>query len=338
MKQAAAPEKLSLRHTWPTPPASPRWFAWIAPAALLWALGYFAVRVWWAISGTPHFGRLGFDLMFFSSWRAVALSASAAILAVVLRIAPWRWLVFAAAWTVFAAHLLACHLLLLDLVGGLLPGMGVEFSGSAFLSRSACLVEGILAGATAVAYRRRWRSDCLFCGRTGVPLQLSRAPKWAWWAAYAAVGGCLIRLGAQVVVGFGWLLRYWSERHAMVQGMVFETGFLLAGVVLPLALVHSWGRIAPKWIPLIGGQRVPRWLPLGPALVISTLMIFYFGFTLVKIAAITFGGEPLENLGPLPLAFFWVAVPGYLIWGIGLGIASISYYRMTYPKCRVCRF
>ena len=309
----------------------------VAQAAILWALGYGAVRVWWAISGTPSFGRLAFDLMLFSGWRAIALCASAAIVAVVLRIATWRWFLLAAAWTVCAAHLVACPLLLLDPVGGLLPGMGVPFSSAACLSRSACLIEGILVGAIAVAYRRRWCSNCLFCGRTGVRLKPSRTPTWAWWAAYAAVAGCLIRLAAQFAVGFGMLPQRTGNRMA-IEGLVFEAAFLLAGTLLPLSLVHSWGRSVPRWMPFLGNRLVPRWLPLGPGVVISSLMTVYFGLTLLKIAADTVSGSRAQSFGPFPLAFFWVAVPGYLIWGVGMGIAAISYYRMTRPDCRICGF
>ena len=303
---------------------------------MLWAFGYGAVRVWWLISGTPSFGRLGFDLMFFSGPRAVALCVFALIVAVALRIAPWRWPLLAAAWTISVAHFFACPLLLLDFVGGLLPGMGVPFSSTAFLSRASCLVQGVLIAATAIAYRRRWRSDCLFCGRTGTQLSNLETPRWAWWAAYAAVGGCLIRLGAQLAIGFGMLHHPMGIKMA-IEALLFEAAFLLAGTLLPLSLVHSWGRKVPRWVPFVADHRVPRWLPLGPAFVISSLMTVYFAITLAKIATITIGGNQ-ESFGPFPIAFFWIAVPGYLIWGVGLGIAALSYYRVTRPKCRICGF
>jgi hypothetical protein len=46
-------------------------------------------------------------------------------------------------------------------------------------------------------------------------------------------------------------------------------GFVLGGTLLPLALVHSWGLIWPRWIPAPAGRRFPRWLVLGPAIGIS---------------------------------------------------------------------
>ena len=39
--------------------------------------------------------------------------------------------------------------------------------------------------------------------------------------------------------------------------LLFEAGFLLAGTVLPLALVYRWERVFPRWVPLLAGRGVP---------------------------------------------------------------------------------
>lgn len=278
------------------------------------------------------------DLMVFKGWSAVGLCAAAASVALALRLAPWSRLLLACGWGVCAAHLAACPILLLDVVGGLLPGTGVAFNPAAFLSRLACLIEGLLVGALAVAYRRRWRSACQFCGRADTRVRLTQPPRWAWWAAYAAVGGCVARLGAQASIGFGIVQRASGvSRPAFgAEILVFEIAFLLAGIVLPLALVCSWGRNIPGWVPLLARRRVPRWLLLGPAFAISALMTMYFGLTLVKITADTLSGAWRQSFGIFPLAFFWIAVPAYWIWGLGLGITATAYYQVTRPPCSVC--
>jgi hypothetical protein len=313
------------------PPAAPRWIRWAAPAAISWALVYGSVRVWWAVAGAPSFGRLNTDLILFTGWSAVGLCAAAAGVALALLIAPWRWPLLVAAWAVSATLLVASALLLLNVVGGLLPGLGVLFHPVAFLSQVACLGEGVLVGTAAVAYRRRWRSDCLFCGSTSLRVRPAQPPWWAWGAAYVAVAGCLVRLGAQLAVGFESSLLQLSASL-----LVFEAGFVLAGTVLPLALVHSWGRVVPGWVPLLAGRPVPRWLLLGPALGIAGALTAYFGVTLVSLAAATLNGTWVQVAGSLPLAFFWVAVPAYLAWGVGLGAAAFAYYQVTRPRCRVC--
>jgi hypothetical protein len=241
-----------------------------------------------------------------------------------------------AGWVVCVALLSACPLLLLDAVGALLPGLFVHSPHVAFLSRAACLVEAILVCASTVAYRRRWRSTCLFCGRAADRVRPLKPPKWAWWAAYAAVAGCLVRLGAQVAIGFTMIQHPPGGTRVAIEGLVFEAAFLLAGVVLPLSLVNSWGRVVPRWVPLLAGRRVPRWLPLGPATLIGVLMTVYFSVTLVKIAADTFSGVWHQSLRPFPLAFWWTAVLAYLVWGLGLDVAAFAYNQLTRPPCRVC--
>lgn len=303
-----------------------------APAALIWALAYGTVRVWWAIGGTPTFGPVPSDLIVFTGWAGVALCGAAAGVAIALMTARWWWPLLAAAWAVSAAFMMASALLLLNVVGGLLPGLGVTFNVVAFASQAACLGEGMLVAAAAVAYRRRWRSDCMFCGRAGVRVRWTQPPWWAWCGAYLAVAGCLTRLAAQLAVGFEGLMLQWSG--ALV---IFEAGFILAGTALPLALVHAWGRIVPGWVPLVGRRHVPRWVLLGPSFGIAGAMTAYFGFTLAMLAAATLSGTSTAMIGPsLPLAFFWVAVPAYFTWGVGLGAAAIGYYRMTLPTCQVC--
>ncbi|MEV0158208.1 hypothetical protein AB0H57_31580 [Micromonospora sp. NPDC050686] len=259
-------------------------------------------------------------------------------MALLLRVAAgWRWPLAIAAWAVSAALVAACPILLLDAVGLLIPGLGLPFHLSAFLSRVACFAGAALVAAAALSYQRRWRGDCPACSRTG---DVSRtddgsraagAPWWAWCGAYLAVAGCLVRLLAQVAVG-----RNNNPLNAGPSMLVFEVGFLLAGVVLPLALVHSWGRIFPRWVPLLAGRRVPRWLPLGPGCAIAGGLIVYFGVAMVQLAIETTTGTWDPGDGSLPLAFFWVAVPAYWVWGGGLGAAALAYHRATRPPCRAC--
>lgn len=306
--------------------------AWAPQAALVWALAYGSLRVYWAAAGAPSFPPLGTDLIAFTGWGAVGLCAAAAGVALALGRASWRWPLLVAAWGVSVGLVVACPLLLLDVVGRLFPGLGLPFHPLAFVSRATCLAGGVLVGAATVAYRRRWRSACLFCGRADSGVRpATQPPRWAWWVAYAAIAGWLVRLLAQVAVGFGS-----SPMQAGGSLLAFEVGFVLAGTLLPLALVHSWGRVLPGWAPLLAGRRVPRWLLLGPAFGIAGGLTFYFGVGIVQLAFETLNGTWDRSAGSLPLAFFWVAMPAYLVWGLALGAAAFAYRRITRPSCRVC--
>ncbi|SCG43559.1 hypothetical protein [Micromonospora inositola] len=316
------------------PPASDR-RALLPYLVLAWAAGYGALRLWWAVAGAPEFPPLGTDLVVFTGWWAVALCAAAALVAGGLATArSWRPALAAAGWVVCAAIVLSCALLLLDLVGFLILAPTEAFTVAGFVSRIGCLTGAVLLNAAIVGHRRRYRGDCRGCGRTG-PLVQRRvgagAPGWARAAAYAAAAGCLLRLAAQVAVGFGDLPP--AQGASMV---AFEVGFLLAGVLLPLALVHSWGRIWPGWVPLLAGRRIPRAVLLVPAAVFSVGLIVYFGVGIAGLAVETVTGTFDPGDGRYPLAFFWLAEPAYWVWGWGLGLAALSFHQRTRRPCRAC--
>ncbi|MFU8870336.1 hypothetical protein [Micromonospora sp. SL4-19] len=304
--------------------------AWLAYAAVAWAIGYGALRAAWAVIGHPSFGPLGTDLVVVTGWWSVALQAGAVAVGLGLaRARAWQPGLVGAAWAVCGAVLLSCVLLLLDLVGFLILHLSPAFTLAGFLSRAAALTGVLLLHAAALAHLRRFRGDCGRCGRTresGGPV-----PRWARIAAWAAAAGCLVRLAAQVAVGFGDL--------PLAQGasvVAFEVGFLLAGVLLPLALVYRWGRVWPRWVPLLAGRTVPRLVPLVPAVVFAVGLVAYFGVGLAQLAVETATGTVELGDGRYPLAFFWFAESGYWAWGWGMGIAAVGYHLRTRQACRHC--
>lgn len=313
----------------------PGWRRWASQAVLGWALGYGSLRIYWALgeAPSPSPAPARTDLIAFTGWWSVVLCGAAAAVVLALRSAPWSRPLAVAAWCVAVALVAASALLLLDVLGIILPGIGVTVDLVAFLSRAACLAGGVLVGATALSYQRHWRGACLACGSTGEMVPSAGAtgpPWWAWLAAWTAVAGCLVRLLAQLAAGFG------SE---LLGGggtvLLFEAGFMLAGTVLPLALVYRWGRVFPAWLPMVGDRGVPRWVVLGPALGLGVGMTAYFGLTMVQVALETFSGTWEQAAGSEPLWFYWVAVPAYLAWGMGLGLAALAYPRATRPPCRL---
>ena len=295
-------------------------------ATALWGLAYGALRAAWALFGAPDLPPTGDDLVVFTGLAPAALCLAAAGVAIGLRLTSYsRWLVIAAG-TVVAALAVADALFLLDVVGLLTAGIGGAAGWAALASRAGCAVLAGLLAASAVAYRRHGRSACMRCGRTEDSRSWDRVPGWARAGAWTAVAGCLVRIGAQVAVGFDGIPLTGSL-------YVFEAGFLLAGTLLPLALTHRFGRVWPRWVVPLAGRRVPRWLVLGPGLLFSGGLTVYFGIALVQITADAVRGIPQEGF---PDAFYWTAVPAYWAWGLGMGAAAIAYLQLTRPACAAC--
>lgn len=253
-----------------------------------WAVAYGGLRVWFATGHAPTWKLPGNDLLV-PHWVAVAGCLVTAL--AVIKIRP-RVL-----WTLAAGWVAAAAFILLDLVGGVLPGLGIPFDPLGMLCRLGAILGAVLLGVTAKAHQ-------------------SEAQPWPPWiatlGAWMAVVGCLTRLGAQAVVGFGE-----TPYDGNLSVVLFEGGFLLVGILLPFLLVHPIGR------------RFPRWMLLTPGFVIGTGMTAYFGVGLIQmIVAVAQGKPPYDDVG-LPDAFFWVAVPAYVVWGVGLLLAARGYQFAT---------
>lgn len=302
-----------------------------------WLLGYAVLRAAWTVLGPPaELSAVGVDLVLLTGWPGVGTLLAAAVIVTAQAVAAGRHdspaprttagtvALTLAGLVLAAALILAGALILLDLVGGVLPGLGVAFFPLGAASRAACIGAAVLI---MIHTRRFW------LGRRAIrPAAAPRtaAPGWVIGAGYLAVTGCLVRLGAQLVVGL--------EANPFAGGpsmIVFEVGFLLAGLLLPLALVHRWGRIWPFWVPGLAGRRIPRWLLIIPGVGLGGGMTSYFGLmTAQMIAERIQGRNPFPPAGglDLPEPFFWVSVPAYLVWGVGLLIGAISYTRLTAPR------
>jgi hypothetical protein len=300
------------------------------------ALGYGAWQLAWAVGRRPSFGRFGTDLLVFPGWAAVALCLAGAALAGAVRQARRpRPVLLLGTWAVSAALLVSCPFLLLDVVGLALPGLRIPFNLPGLLSRLACAAVAALLALVARSYRRRCWGDCRRCGRTGPPRPAGaseRPPRWAWYAAYGAVACCWLRIVAQYGPGLSPGQVPFAASASLV---LFETGFLLAGMALPLSLVHRWGRVVPRWVPLLGGRPVPRLLVLLPAILISGGLLVYFGVGIGQLTAETLHPRPARP-GDLPRTFLWIAMPAYWLWGLGLAVAARSFHHRTRRACPDC--
>ncbi|TDU90453.1 hypothetical protein EV138_4044 [Kribbella voronezhensis] len=291
----------------------PRWMPWAPRLALIWALTYGAVRVWFAIGHAPDW-ILPSDLLI-PAWASVAACLASAGLVLAVTRWPRSRALIVTTWAAAAGWVAVCALALLDLVGAALPGLGLPFDLPALLSRAGGLTGAALLAATALARRRQLDPTCLYC----VGKRSTLPTAWATAGAWLAVAGCLGRLAAQAAVGFD-VIPY----DAGPSVLLFEGGFLLAGVALPLLLVYRLGRVFPRWMLLLPGAA------LGAGITA------YFGVGLIQMITEALQGERVFDGIDLPAAFFWVAVPCYLVWGLGLTTATYGYYARTRKPCERC--
>lgn len=310
-----------------------RWERVVPGVAPAWVAGYGGVQVAWQAGYRPagDLSPIGSDLVVFTGWAAPALCGAAALVLAVLavpaaaRCGPGaRRALLLSGWAVTVALAAAAAMLLLDIVGGLLPGLGITVHPAGALSRAACAAAAVLAGLATRRYARVTRTG------PAVRRVLAATPGWAFAAAYLAVAGCGARIAAQAAVGFGEM-----PLTGGVALVVFEAGFVLGGSLLPLALAHRFGRVWPRWVPGLAGRRVPRRLVLWPGTGISTALVVYFGLMLAQMVWERLHGRnpfPPEGGLDLPEAFFWVAVPGYLLWGAGMAVAARAYALRTAPQ------
>ncbi|MBM0276219.1 hypothetical protein JM949_12590 [Micromonospora sp. STR1s_6] len=115
--------------------------------------------------------------------------------------------------------------------------------------------------------------------------------------------------------------------------------FAIGGVVLTSGLLCRWGRLFPRWIPVLRGRVVPMWFPLllGGSAVIG---IFAFGRGLLlgqlgvhlpgQLDTSQLWGEPVYDW-----AYWGAGGLGWLLfplWSMSLAVALAGYYHRYAPS------
>ncbi|MDH2426404.1 hypothetical protein [Sphaerisporangium sp. TRM90804] len=244
-----------------------------------------------------------------------------------------RWTLAALGWVSGASMVLYSFMFplrLLMILGGLF-GMDVSAADWVTLTaQGAGAIGGAATIAIAVTEQRRARGACQSCGRVhgrSPDLRDGPSPSWAYLAGYLAVAACVARFIAEIVHGF---VSSKAPEIPWTFMITFLVMMLLAGTLLPLALVHRWGRIWPRWVLPLAGRKVPRWLVAGPGFFVGAGLTTYFGI----------GGMTAWATGDNVDGATWflaVVLPAYTLWGLGLLVAATSYFTLTRPECALSR-
>jgi len=176
-------------------------------------------------------------------------------------------------------------------------------------------------------------SDIQVIERAALPASspLKAAPRWARRAAVLAVlttiPSALWRMAMAVGVPVGVSEEVLSERFAFPGwGTVYVFGLSL-GLVglasLTLALVQRWGEEVPRWMPVIGGKRVPPMTAVVPASVGAGLLTLLWASIMSNFSLVAeeFGLEGEAR------AVVVACYAPLLLWGPLLAAVTVSYHR-----------
>ncbi|WP_395294977.1 hypothetical protein ACF9IK_16625 [Kitasatospora hibisci] len=320
--------------------------------AAVWGVGYAVFGTVCAVTGTPLFGtdRLG--------WAVAAVGAAAVVAGAVAsrsaHAAPAHGGVLRPVLrTLCVLAGAAAFGLLMDVIT-LLFNQAVD-SGPGAVLHALSALGALLLAATAHPARTAGTAGTAAAregaaGRTGRPqpsaasgpVQLAALAgslafvpyagmklTWAFGGTFAGVSGAEMRAAAERNGASGlWLtLESWG---------VDATALLAAlGVFLLWGLVRPWGQVFPRWTLPLRGRRVPRWLPLTPALLGAATLAPY-GIVGIGYAALGTTGLVTIPLGDFPteadvLLVCWLGLGAFAVYGVALAAAARSYWHRTAP-------
>ncbi|MFI6298675.1 hypothetical protein ACIBEJ_44305 [Nonomuraea sp. NPDC050790] len=180
------------------------------------------------------------------------------------------------------------------------------------LNQLVCVVGGALwvgvalgsvrGGAAAWPWRRIGRWATAVAVLAPLPYGLQRA---AWSAG--------IPLGVDQAFVDTLLADYAAKGLSVLQSYLLPL-LCLGGALLTLGLAQRWGRVFPRWVPVLGGRAVPEATAVVPA-------------SLVTVAVTVTGLTSWRGL--LSEGMDW-SVGGvglfFLPWGLSLGVATVAYH------------
>ncbi|MGW2249585.1 hypothetical protein ACWCXH_05235 [Kitasatospora sp. NPDC001660] len=296
-----------------------------------WGIAYAAYGTGCALGGTPLFGAS------WLGWVVAGVGAAAVPAGVAAaRGGPGPGL-RAVLWALAVPTAAAAWGLLMDLLQ-LLTGEGVD-SGPGAVHRTLSAVGAVLLAAAA-----RVRSSG--ATREAAPSEAPAAVQLAAWAGTLAfVPYVVMKLNWSFGGSFAGIdgagMRAVNERNGASGlwltledwGLDATALMALLGVFLLWGLVRPWGQVFPRWTLALRGRRVPRWLPLTPALIGSGTLAPYgligLGYLTLCTAGVTTiraGDEPTPDDA---LMVGWVGMSGFAVYGVTLAVAARSYWRRT---------
>ncbi|MEU7605667.1 hypothetical protein [Streptomyces sp. NPDC041003] len=317
-----------------------RWPRWVAWATMLWAVLYAGFGLACALSGTSLLHHGGGSWASGLGWVVMAVGVLVTLVSGAVVRYGLRPELRVLLWVACGLAAITAFSLLMDVIT-LMVGQGVDSRASA-ANKALAAVGAVLLAATA-------RSDLLPAGTAvRASADVSRLIQLAPWAGtlafvpYAAMklvwasGGTFAGISGEEMLAV-------SERNGAsglfltLESWGLDPTALLAvlGLFLLWGLVRPWGQVFPRWTLFLRGRRVPRWLPLAPALLGAATLAPYgvvgVGYlALATAGAVTMRRGDFHSSGDA-LLVGWIGIVAFAVYGIALTIAARSYWLRTRP-------
>ncbi|MFT9477365.1 hypothetical protein [Streptomyces sp. 11-1-2] len=167
-------------------------------------------------------------------------------------------------------------------------------------------------------------------------------PRWARLVAYAVpltvLPSSVWRIATVVFQVGGDAARHGTgDLPSWLPGQVYVICLSILSELLAftaVGLIAGWGEVFPRWIPGLGGRRVPLPAAMVPAALGAAILTAMWTTAGITVAAgLTIQGNPLPSDFPTltlhgwHLAFFTASYAPLLLWGPFLALLAIAYWQ-----------
>jgi hypothetical protein len=323
-----------------------RWREWVGYVTAGWSLLYGGLGLYWAGGGAGFPFGIASDPGAASSLlvdvqaargapMVAALGIGGALIALIMaRVeakGPARWLLLAWAWLAAALLLVAIPdarvLIALAYAPLVLAGAPFGWPPADYrdavpwpvLNQLILIAGGVLWAGTAVAFAGRTRGEDRARSNWTTP---DAAARWGRWAVAVAAIVPLFYAITRYAWALGISLGISEEflREVQTTGLWIAGAGLatvaVCGALLTLGLVQRWGEVFPRWLPGVGGKRVPPALAIVPAMLVA-LVVTSAGLSFIRLFLA--GVIPDEGWATIAPELLWP------VWGVALGAAALAY-------------
>ncbi|WP_286160368.1 hypothetical protein [Streptomyces yunnanensis] len=318
---------------------------WVGLVTAFWGTAYAAFGVVCTVIGTPLFHGVGAPAPAGLDYAVVVVGALAALVSAGAVRYGVRTGVRALLWTVCGLSGIAAFGLLMDVIM-LMFGQGVD-SWAAAANHALAAVGVCLLGATARSGHRPptgARAPAPSCAPARVQLAACAGTvaflPYCAMKSFWAFGGTFAGTSIEEVLTTS-RRNGASEMWLTLESWGLDATVLLAalGTFLLWGLVRPWGQVFPRWTLFLHGRRVPRWLPLAPALIGAATLAPYGVLGTGYCALVSTGVlaiRPGDFHSPQSaLLVGWIGMIAFAGYGVTLAVATRSYWLRTRPTGQV---